>query len=512
MAAEPYPRRVDNRVPILYVAPWVDYGGTDKGTIDWFRWLDRERFAPSLVTTQPSDNRRLAEVIPYAEEVWPLPELMAGGAMPRRIFDLIHTRGIEVLHVMNSRLGFDLLPDLAALPRPPKVVVQLHVEEQDRSGYVRYVTTRYGNLVDAFSLTSLHLADAVERYDVPRSKCRVIYTGVDAEREFNPERVKPIELDPGPVHVLYPGRLVDQKDPLLMVDAVTALRDRGLDFRVHVVGEGPLEPDVRARVAERGLERFFAFHPPTREIARWFAACDLLLMTSVFEGVPYVIYESMAMGVPVIAPALPGNVELMDESCGALISPRGHVDGYVEALARFISDGGTRRAAGEHARAHVREKFSLQRMGTEHGALYEELIETHTPAPNGRVTQFRSPPSLRFRSRPSTGRPLVSAIVPCFNHGRYLRDCLDSIRDQSYPAVETIVVDDASTDPQTLAVLEELEKEVTVLRMPRNGGPSAARNAAIDRAKGRYILPVDADNKLLPDAIERLVGQLQGAG
>jgi len=214
---------VDNRVPILYVAPWVDYGGTDKGTIDWFRWLDRERFAPSLVTTQPSDNRRLAEVIPYAEEVWPLPELMAGGAMPRRIFDLIHSRGIEVLHVMNSRLGFDLLPDLAALPRPPKVVVQLHVEEQDRSGYVRYVTTRYGNLVDAFSLTSLHLADAVERYDVPRSKCRVIYTGVDAEREFNPERVKPVELDPGPVHVLYPGRLVDQKDPLLMVDVVTAL-------------------------------------------------------------------------------------------------------------------------------------------------------------------------------------------------------------------------------------------------------------------------------------------------
>ncbi len=126
---------------MLYLAPWVDYGGSDKGTIDWFRWLDRERFAPSLVTTQPSDNRRLDEVRPYATEVWPLPDLVAGQHMPGLVFDLIGTRGVRVLHIMNSRLGFELLPDLASLPAPPAVVVQLHVEEEDRSGYVRYVTT-----------------------------------------------------------------------------------------------------------------------------------------------------------------------------------------------------------------------------------------------------------------------------------------------------------------------------------------------------------------------------------
>src|SRR3954452_14875809 len=108
MAAEPYPRRVGNRVPVLYLAPWVDYGGSDKGTIDWFKWLDRSRFAPSLITTQPSQNRRLSEVAPYAEEVWPLPDLMAGQHMPAFIFDFISTRGVEVLHIMNSRLAYQL--------------------------------------------------------------------------------------------------------------------------------------------------------------------------------------------------------------------------------------------------------------------------------------------------------------------------------------------------------------------------------------------------------------------
>ena len=170
--------RRDGRVPVLYLAPWVDYGGSDKGTIDWLRWLDRDRFAPVLATTQPSHNRRLDAGAPLCRtrcgrcrSSWP------ARMMPALIFDLIHTRGIEVLHIMNSRLAFELLPDLAALPRPPVVVVQLHVEEPDRSGYVRYVTTRYGNLVDAFSVSSRHLADAVEGYDVPAAKIHVIPHG-----------------------------------------------------------------------------------------------------------------------------------------------------------------------------------------------------------------------------------------------------------------------------------------------------------------------------------------------
>ena len=149
------------RINILYLAPWVDFGGTDKGTIDWFRCLDRDRFRASLVTTQPSPNRRLSEVVPFADEVWPLPELMAGRDFPAFIADFVESRRVDVVHVMNSRLGYDLLPDLASLPVPPKVVVQLHVEEADRRGYVRYVTTRYGNLVDAFSVTSRHLGEAI---------------------------------------------------------------------------------------------------------------------------------------------------------------------------------------------------------------------------------------------------------------------------------------------------------------------------------------------------------------
>jgi len=496
------------RIPVLHLAPWVDYGGTDKGTIDWFRFIDRDRFEPLLATTQPSENRRFREVLPYASEAWPLPELMPGSEMPRFLFDLIDSRGVRVLHVMNSRLGYDMLPDLGCLPDPPKVVVQLHVEEADRSGYVRYVTTRYGNLVDVFSVTSEHLADVVHGYGVPRGKIRVIHTGVDAAREFSPQRVEPIEgLDPERVQVLYPGRLVDQKDPHLMLRVVEAAT--GAPFDLHVVGDGPLEREIRDAAPGN-----VHFHPPTPELARWFRACDLLLMTSVFEGVPYVAYEAMAMGVPVIAPALPGNVEVIGPD-GVLVDPRDDVEAYAAALRRLVEDGAARRELGERARQRMLSEFPLERMASEHEALYDEILAgPKAPANGAPVVPLREQaPPLRFTDRPVHGVPLVSVVIPCFNHGRFLPGCVESVEAQTHPEIEIVVVDDGSTDRETHEVLDALERRgVTVERLPENAGPSVARNRALERINGRYVLPVDADNLLVPDAVERLVAQLSGAG
>jgi glycosyltransferase involved in cell wall biosynthesis len=503
------------RVPVLYLAPWVDFGGADKGTIDWFRWLNRDRFAPSLITTQPSHNRRLAEVVPFAEEAWALPDEMAGHRFPGFIFDFIQTRQVRLLHIMNSRLGYDLLPDLACLDNPPAVVVQLHVEEPNRSGYVRYVTTRYGNLVDAFSVSSQYLAGAVEGYDMPRSKIRVIPTGVDAQLEFNPNRVRPLDdaSDQYEFRVLFAGRLTEQKDPLLMLEVARLLAASHHQFRIDVVGDGPLEGQVRDRVEELGLGRHVRFHPPTRELARWLASSDLLLMTSTFEGVPYAIYEAMAMHVPVVAPALPGNVELLEPGGGCLIEPRDRPSAYAEAVAALIDDDSARVRMGAIGRQRVLSSFTLRGMAAAHESLYDELLADRTP-PSQRLTAPAPPAPLRFPTRPTHGTPLVSVITPCYNHGRYLSSLLEGVAAQDYPAIELIIVDDASEDPDTRVRLEHLEREgsARVLRQSRRGGPSAARNRAIDAARGRYILPVDADNVLLPGAVKSLVGQLQAAG
>src|SRR4029078_13196614 len=88
-----------------------------------------------------------------------------------------------------------------------------------------------------------------------------------------------------------------------------------------------------------------------------------------------------------------------------------------------------------------------------------------------------------------------------------------SVRAQTIPAAQIIVVDDASPDDETQAALARLEKDGDVTGVPRDEqrGPSAARNRGIEAATSAYVLFLDADDLLLPEAIEELLGQLEVA-
>jgi len=513
---------VDDRTPILYLAPWVDLGGSDKGTIDWFKHLDRSRWAPSLITTQPSSNRWLHKVEPYAEEVWALPDLMAGAAFPAFILGFIERRGIEVVHIMNSRLAYDLMPDMTCLRNPPAIVLQFHAEEPDRAGYARYAAARYGNLVDAFSVTSQQLAVAMREYDIAGSRIHVIHSGVDAEEEFDPAAVEPFEGLPGDgPRVLWPGRLVEQKDPMLTLDVLRLLQERSVGLTLHVVGDGPLAPAVRDRAQELGVAGMIAWHPPSLEMARWYRSCDVLLMTSVFEGVPYVVYEALAMGMPVVAPALPGNVEFMDADSGVLVEPRDDAAQYADALAGLLADRERRESTGARSRERMLRDFSLDEMAQRHMRLYDDLLASRSAALHARRETIEqplpaaatAPPEPLVLDRDPAPNRSVAVIVPCYQHGRYLPECIASIHAQTLPAAQIIVVDDSSEDAETDAALAALagDPAVTVIRMDANSGPSAARNRALREVTAAYVLPLDADDLLLPEALADMVAQLESA-
>jgi len=105
---------------------------------------------------------------------------------------------------------------------------------------------------------------------------------------------------------------------------------------------------------------------------------------------------------------------------------------------------------------------------------------------------------------------ILSVIIPCYNHGQYLREAIASVeayRDRQ--AFEIIIVNDGSTDPGTREVLGQLEREgYHVLNQP-NLGLGAARNNGIRRAAGQYILPLDCDNRIRPVYISEGVQVLE---
>ena len=97
----------------------------------------------------------------------------------------------------------------------------------------------------------------------------------------------------------------------------------------------------------------------------------------------------------------------------------------------------------------------------------------------------------------------VSVVIPCFNHGEFLREAVVSVTDIKRDDVELIVVDDGSTDDRTCAEMDALVARGILVIRQENKKLAAARNAAILASKGEYILPLDADDRLRPGWIDR---------
>ena len=110
--------------------------------------------------------------------------------------------------------------------------------------------------------------------------------------------------------------------------------------------------------------------------------------------------------------------------------------------------------------------------------------------------------------------PLVSVIIPNFNLGAYLASTLSSVAASGYPNIEIIVCDDASTDPLTIELLGRLEQDfknrsLTIVHARYNRGLAGARNLAIRKAQGKYVLTLDADDLISPEFIAKAVGALE---
>ena len=105
-----------------------------------------------------------------------------------------------------------------------------------------------------------------------------------------------------------------------------------------------------------------------------------------------------------------------------------------------------------------------------------------------------------------TDAPRVSVVMPVYNAGRWLGQALTSVDAQTFRDFELVVVDDGSTEERTRTLLDEVARRpgVTVHRT-ENRGPALARNLAIERARGAYILPLDADDWLEPAFLAKTV-------
>ena len=106
--------------------------------------------------------------------------------------------------------------------------------------------------------------------------------------------------------------------------------------------------------------------------------------------------------------------------------------------------------------------------------------------------------------------PLVSVVIPCYNQASFLKETIESVLKSTYPKIEIIIVNDGSTDHSLQVALKaaSTHQQIDVIDQ-ENSEVAAARNNGIQKAKGELILPLDGDDLIAEDYIEKSVEQFQ---
>jgi colanic acid/amylovoran biosynthesis glycosyltransferase len=191
------------------------------------------------------------------------------------------------------------------------------------------------------------------------AKIHVVHCGVEP-RVFAPA---PERRDGGPLRVLNVSRLTAPKGNAVLLEAIADLRDRGVEAEATIVGDGVRRATLERLAGDLGIAdrvRFLGAVAPDR-IPQELARADVFCLPSFAEGVPVVLMEAMAMEVPVVASAVMGVPELVEDGTSGLLVAPGRPDAVADALATLAADPARRKALGRAGRSKVLAEFDVDR-------------------------------------------------------------------------------------------------------------------------------------------------------
>jgi glycosyltransferase involved in cell wall biosynthesis len=318
-------------------------------------------FPLAAITRVPARAARLAALPPrervhgidvtYVRQLY-LPRVGLPVAVPLYRASLCAHR--EVLRRADVVLATWAYPDgcaavieARALGKP--CVVKVHgtdVNDVLHRPFVRHIAALVLPEADAMVAVSRPLAAELEALGVPRGRIHIVHNGIDASLFGTTERASArhaLGLPQEERVILFVGRLEERKGIFELLGAFERVAHR-VDARLVLVGDGPAMTRVRA-AASSGRIRVVGARPHD-EVAKWMAACDLLVLPSWMEGTPNVVLEALSCGRPVVATRVGGIPDVLsDDRAGILVAPRdpaGLADAIVSALHREWDENAVR--------------------------------------------------------------------------------------------------------------------------------------------------------------------------
>ena len=215
---------------------------------------------------------------------------------------------------------------------------------------------------------------------MPESKVLAICDAVRAERFDAPDpsyrgRLESLFAEKPEVIVGAAGRLSPEKGYRFLVEAAAEVLKTHPQTGFVLYGDGPLRGDLTQQIETLGLHEKFLLPGFCHEIDRYYPQFDVFVLPSFTEGLPNVVLEAFAAGVPVVATAVGGTPEAVEDGVNGYLVPSGQAAPLADRIARLVADPEQRRAMGASGRQRVKEQFSFQHQAAAYKQLLESLLQ-----------------------------------------------------------------------------------------------------------------------------------------
>jgi len=293
---------------------------------------------------------------------------------------LIRDLQIDVVHVHSQEAG--LVGRIVARLAGAKVVVYTPQTIDIRRANWRWLYAQVERLQAALTDVIISVSDRDRQrlvgWGIPPRKVITLPNGVDLAQFEGPADVQALRAElglsaEGPV-VMQVGRLSAQKDPVVFVDGAALVLERRPGVRFVMLGEGPLMEEVAGRVQERGLEGSLHLLGWRPQAHRYMPAADVVTLTSRWEGTPFVLLEAMAWSRPVVATAVNGCPEVVDDGVTGFLVEAGDTLGWAGRVLDLLEEPARAAEMGCQGRRRVEEKYSLAGITGRLEALYRDAI------------------------------------------------------------------------------------------------------------------------------------------
>ncbi len=376
---------------ILHLITRLELGGAQQNTLFCVERHDRERFEVGLMAGAGGMLDEEAKKIPDAA-VRIVPWLRHPVSPFRDFAALLRLRShfksskIDLVHTHSSKAG--ILGRLAAaLAGVPVILHTAHgwSFNDTQPAWQRRLYIALEKLAARFC-RRLIVVSACDRekgllLGVGRpEQYELLHSGIDAEIFRTPvnsrESVREaLGFEPHHKVVGTIACLKPQKAPLDFVRAAAAAHAEDDSFRFFIAGDGELRPDLEALLAELGLQDVVQLLGWRRDVSDLLHAMDLFLLPSLFEGLPRSVLQAMAAGVPVVATAVDGTPEVIEDGVTGLLIPPGRPDVAARRAIEMLADDDLRGRCVTQARRRLSREFDIHQMVRDLDRLYVGLLE-----------------------------------------------------------------------------------------------------------------------------------------